>query len=82
VVTRWQDTKDYVAFFGAGMLILSIGGAIIKTSPIGIKAMAADRAFEKAKRGNQAGPSPPAVPARPSGEVPRSAPDPPPGDDD
>lgn len=48
VATRWDETKDFVAFFGAGLVILSIGGAIIKTSPVGKLAAAADRALEKA----------------------------------
>ena len=59
MATRWEETKDFVAFFGAGMLILSIGGAIIKTSEIGKKAEAADRAYQKAKQGNRAEFTPP-----------------------
>jgi DNA-directed RNA polymerase subunit RPC12/RpoP len=62
VATRWEETKDFVAFFGAGMLILSIGGAIIKTSEVGKRAAAADRAYEKAKQGNRPELTPP-IPA-------------------
>jgi hypothetical protein len=66
VATRWDETKDFVAFFGAGMLILSVGGAVIKTSPIGKKAEAADRAYQKAKQGTSAEISPPARVVGPS----------------
>ncbi len=54
VLTNWADTRDFVAFFGAGLMIMSIGGAIIKTSPTGRKADAADRAYQKTQRGGQA----------------------------
>jgi hypothetical protein len=79
VATRWGETKDFVAFFGAGMLILSVGGAVIKTSPIGKKAEAADRAYQKAKQGTQAEISPPARLVGPSrtdirADIPRSSP--------
>ena len=65
VLTNWADTRDFVAFFGAGLMIMSIGGAIIKTSPTGRKAEAADRAYQKAQRGGQAGVPP--VSSRPAG---------------
>ena len=62
ILTNWVETRDFVAFFGAGMLIMSMGGAIIKTSPTGKKAEAADRAYQKAKLGSQA-----EIPPAPSG---------------
>jgi hypothetical protein len=54
VATNWRDTKDYVAFFGAGLLIMSIGGVIIKTSAVGMKAEASERKLQEAKRSKQA----------------------------
>jgi hypothetical protein len=62
VMTNWADTKDYVAFFGAGLMIMSLGGAVIKTSDVGKQAAAADRALQKAKQGTPAG-MPPVSPA-------------------
>lgn len=61
ILTRWSDTKDYFAFFMAGMMILGIGGAIIKTSPIGKKAEASDREYQKARRGTVNEAPPPVV---------------------
>jgi DNA-directed RNA polymerase subunit RPC12/RpoP len=54
VATHWAETKDFVAFFGAGTLILSIGGLIIKTSEQGKRAEASDRKFQEAQRARQA----------------------------
>src|SRR5262249_26160558 len=87
VATRWTETKDFVAFFGAGMLILSIGSAIIKTSAIGKRAEAADRADQKAKGATQAesAPPPPVV-GQPRkavrADLPPSSPNPVVGDDE
>jgi hypothetical protein len=51
IFTRWQETRDYLAFFLAGAMVMSVGGAIIKISPLGIKADADERAyFEKIGR--------------------------------
>jgi hypothetical protein len=63
IATRWEETRDFVAFFGAGMLILSLGSAIIKTSAVGKRAEAADRAYQKARQGDQReiAPLPPVV---------------------
>jgi len=61
VATRWAETKDFVAFFGTGLVIMSIGGAVIKTSPTGKKAEASDQAYQKMLRGGQPA-APPAVP--------------------
>lgn len=58
IATRWGETRDFVAFFGAGMLILSIGGFVIKTSPTGRKAEAADRAYQAARQGVPTGSAP------------------------
>jgi DNA-directed RNA polymerase subunit RPC12/RpoP len=48
--TRWDEAKDFFAFFAAGMVAMAIGGGIIKTSPEGKKADASDRAFQKAQQ--------------------------------
>jgi DNA-directed RNA polymerase subunit RPC12/RpoP len=64
VVTRWSDTKDYFAFFLSGMIILSIGGAVIKTSPTGKKAEESEQVFQRMVRGEGAE-SPPAAVKRP-----------------
>ncbi len=62
VMRNWSDTRDHVAFFGAGLVILALGGAVIKNSPIGVKAAAGDRAYEQARRG-----TPPGAPPAPVG---------------
>ncbi len=67
VATHWADTKDYVAFFGSGLIILAIGGAVIKSSPAGKEAEESERAYQKAQRGNQAE-IPPAMPIMPGGD--------------
>jgi hypothetical protein len=63
VARNWADTRDYVAFFGAGLVIMGLGGAVIKTSDVGKRAAAADRAIENARQGTEAGipPAPAAV---------------------
>jgi hypothetical protein len=83
VVSRWADTRDYVAFFIAGLLVLTIGGAVLKTAPMTKEEIASARAFERARGGRTAQiPTPPglsdaipalsdAVPA-PSDSVPES----------
>ena len=53
VMTHWSETKDFVAFFASGLIILALGGAVIKTSPIGAKAEVSERAYQKARAGNQ-----------------------------
>ncbi len=52
VISRWSETKDFFIFFASGLMILGIGGAIIKTSPIGKKAEESERAYQKARRGS------------------------------
>jgi hypothetical protein len=47
VMTHWEDTRDFFAFFVAGSAIMAIGGGIIKTSAEGKRAEASDRAFRK-----------------------------------
>jgi ribosomal protein S27E len=58
VLRNWVDTRDYVAFFAAGLMIMGIGGAVIKTSDVGKRAAAADRAIEKARQATEAGAPP------------------------
>jgi hypothetical protein len=62
VATHWAETKDFVAFFGAGLVILSIGSAVLKTSEIGKKAEESERAYQKIKQGDRAGVPPAFVP--------------------
>ena len=52
VVSRWSDTRDYFAFFAAGLMILGVGGAVIKLSPVGKDAMESERAYQKAQHGD------------------------------
>jgi hypothetical protein len=72
VMTHWAETRDYVAFFASGLMILALGGAIIKISPVGKEAAESERAFQKATRGTEveAEPPPPqkAAENRPVGE--------------
>ncbi len=63
VFTRWQDAKDFFAFFLAGAMVMSLGGAIIKTSPAGQKAEASERALQKLLKAKQ-DESPPPAPLR------------------
>lgn len=65
VWTRWAETKDHVIFLAAGFVILSLGGAILKTSPVGLRAIAGDRAYEAARRGETNRPPMPPPVARP-----------------
>jgi hypothetical protein len=60
VLTHWADTRDYVAFFASGVVILVIGAGVIKTSPVGKKAEESERAYQKA-RGEIQAEAPPAV---------------------
>jgi hypothetical protein len=59
VATHWDETKDFVAFFVAGAVIMSIGGGVIKVSPTGKKAEASERAYQKMLKGKQAEAPPP-----------------------
>jgi DNA-directed RNA polymerase subunit RPC12/RpoP len=59
VLTHWEETRDFFAFFLAGAAIMTIGGGIIKTSAEGKRAEASDRAYQKMQRGRQAEPPPP-----------------------
>jgi hypothetical protein len=54
IFTRWQETRDFFAFFVAGAMVMSVGGAIIKISPLSIKAEAAERAYQKKVERRQA----------------------------
>jgi DNA-directed RNA polymerase subunit RPC12/RpoP len=62
IFTRWDETRDYFAFFLAGAAIMSIGGAIIKTSEEGKRAEASDQAFQKMQKARQPEAAPPALP--------------------
>lgn len=68
VATRWAETKDFVAFFGAGLIILAIGGVVIKSSPIGKKAQESEEAYQNASKGNLGDSEPPPVMADPDDE--------------
>jgi Flp pilus assembly protein TadB len=59
VMTHWEETRDFFAFFVAGACIMGVGGAIIKTSEEGRRAEASDRAFQKLQRGRSAQTVPP-----------------------
>ncbi len=48
VTTHWEETKDFVAFFVAGLVIMAIGSGVIKTSEVGRQAEASERAYQKA----------------------------------
>jgi hypothetical protein len=50
VATHWVETKDYVVFFLSGLLILSIGGAVLKIAPLDKKERESIRAYEKAQQ--------------------------------
>jgi hypothetical protein len=54
IASRWDDAKDFAAFFAAGIVAMAIGGGIIKTSPIGKKAEESERAFQKAQQHQRA----------------------------
>jgi DNA-directed RNA polymerase subunit RPC12/RpoP len=54
IVSRWQETRDFFAFFLAGAIVMSVGGAIIKTSPLSLKAEADERAYQKKVERRQA----------------------------
>jgi hypothetical protein len=53
VLTHWEETRDFFAFFIAGTVIMAVGGGIIKTSKEGKRAEASDRAYQKIQRGRQ-----------------------------
>jgi hypothetical protein len=59
VLTHWEETRDFFAFFLAGAVIMAIGGGIIKTSAEGKRAEASDRAYQKMQQSRQAQPPPP-----------------------
>jgi DNA-directed RNA polymerase subunit RPC12/RpoP len=57
VITHWDESRDFVAFFAAGAVIMAIGGGIIKTSEEGKRAEASDRAYQQMQRARQAEPA-------------------------
>jgi DNA-directed RNA polymerase subunit RPC12/RpoP len=69
VTTHWEETKDFVAFFVAGLVIMAIGSGVIKTSAVGKQAEASERAYQKAVKARQS-------------EIPPLSPKAIPGDDD
>jgi DNA-directed RNA polymerase subunit RPC12/RpoP len=60
VITRWSETREYFAFFAAGLIIMGIGSAVIKTSEEGKRAEASDRAFRQMQKASQPSAPPPA----------------------
>lgn len=58
VATRWSETKDFVAFFATGLIILGIGVTVLKTSPIGKKGEDSERAEPRVQQGSQLVPPP------------------------
>ena len=62
VMTHWDEAKDFFAFFVAGAMILSLGGGIIKISPLAQKAAAEQRAYQKKVEQRRAEMQPPGVP--------------------
>jgi len=57
VITHWDESRDFVAFFAAGAAIMAIGGGIIKTSEEGKRAEASDRAYRQMQRARPAEPA-------------------------
>ena len=57
VITRWDESRDFFAFFAAGAAIMAIGGGIIKTSEEGKRAEASDRAYQQMQRARPAEPA-------------------------
>jgi len=68
VATHWADAKDFVAFFGAGAVILSLGGAVIKTSEVGKRAEKSEAAYQKIHQGDTEATPPPIMPSDDAGE--------------
>jgi hypothetical protein len=62
VATHWGETKDFVAFFGAGLLILTLGGFVLKLAPMTKEERESAARYEKLQKGRQAE-APPALPA-------------------
>ncbi len=52
IATHWAEAKGHFIFFASGFVILSIGGAVIKTSDVGKKAEESDRAYRALQRGD------------------------------
>lgn len=48
VLRRWEETQDFVAFFASGLIIMAIGGGVVKISPTMRKANANQREYNKA----------------------------------
>jgi hypothetical protein len=54
IFSRWDETRDFFAFFMAGAIVMSLGGAIIKVSPLSIKAEADERTYQQKVERRQA----------------------------
>jgi DNA-directed RNA polymerase subunit RPC12/RpoP len=54
IFSRWDETRDFFAFFMAGAIVMSLGGAIIKVSPLSIKAEADEQAYQQKVERRQA----------------------------
>jgi len=50
VLARWDEARDYFAFFVSGVIVMVIGGAVVTTSPTFRKAAANEREYRKAVR--------------------------------
>jgi transcription elongation factor Elf1 len=50
VLTHWDEARDFFAFFVSGAIVMSIGGAVVTTSPTFKKAAASEREYQKAMR--------------------------------
>jgi hypothetical protein len=65
VMTRWEETRDYFAFFASGLLIMAIGVGVVTTSDSFRKAEDSERAYQEALdewvRGSKPKPPPPPV---------------------
>lgn len=48
VLTRWEETQDFVAFFVSGIVVMGIGWGVIRTSPTFHRANASEREYKKA----------------------------------
>ena len=54
VLTNWADTRDFVAFFGAGLMIMSIGARSSRRPPPAGRRTRPIAPIEKAQQGGQA----------------------------
>jgi serine/threonine protein kinase len=50
VLSRWNEARDYIPLFVAGVIVMAIGGGVVKTSPTFHKAAQNERQYQKAVR--------------------------------